>query len=190
MRLFIAIEFPKAIQYPLEEFLAELTRQWPDPQHSLRWVRPNQFHLTLKFLGECDEERLPDLKAALDAATSGHKAFDLSLEGLGCFQSRDQLRVIWLGVREGGVAAQSLAADVEETFETVGFPKEKRPYHPHITLARAKDPYKASVFEDFTRRGSWPAIGPFQATHVSLIQSKLSPAGPTYTTVHPSAFKA
>lgn len=115
--------------------------------HGIRWIPPGQIHLTLKFLGEIEEERIDAAKAATARAARtaegdppGAGPFRLTIEGLGAFPPHGGARVLWAGCGEGADALCSLAARVEAAFAGEGFPPEERPFSPHLTLARVKDP--------------------------------------------------
>ena len=162
----------------------------------MRWIPESQLHFTLKFLGEIEEERVTAAMAAtaaaavVAAASVAVKAlergmrpaggFRLALEGLGAFPPRGPARVLWAGCGEGAEALTAVGAAVEEAFVAEGFPREERPFSPHLTLARVKDP-------DAGRRlsralASLPAE-PFGAVSVSclvLYQSERTPRGAEY----------
>jgi len=153
----------------------------------LRWIPESQLHFTLKFLGEIEDDRVAAAKAATSAASVAARAvawgarsagpFRLALEGLGAFPPVGPARVLWAGCGEGAEALTAVGAAVEEAFVAEGFPREERPFSPHLTLARVKDP-------DAGRRlaRSLPTIPaePFGAVSVSylvLYRSELTPRG-------------
>jgi 2'-5' RNA ligase len=180
VRLFIAIEFPEPLRRNTQAFARSVAKEIPDPQRQLRWVGENQLHLTLKFLGETPEEKLQPLAAALEEVAERFAPFSLGLGGLGSFGSRDHLRVIWLGMKEGSETAGKLAESVESACQELGFAPENRHFHPHITLARCK------AGNCRTDLGALPAhvvetpLGSFIADHLALIKSTLTPDGPRY----------
>jgi 2'-5' RNA ligase len=165
--------------------------------HGLRWIPESQLHFTLKFLGEIEEERVAAAKAATSAAAVAAAAsiaaeameremrpggeFRLALEGLGAFPPRGPARVLWAGCGEGAEALTAVGAAVEKAFVAEGFPREDRPFSPHLTLARVKDP-------DAGRRlsralASLPAepFGTVSITSLVLFQSERTPRGAEYT---------
>ncbi len=105
----------------------------------VRWVPEGQLHFTLKFLGETEEERVVAARAATVRAAAS-ASFRLVLQGLGAFPPRGPARVLWAGCGEGAVELSALARAVEEAFVAEGFPREERPFSPHLTVARVKDP--------------------------------------------------
>ena len=145
-------------------------------------MAPHQFHFTLKFLGETPEERLPAAREAAERAAAGAAPFDLALEGLGAFPDAGPPRVVWAGCGEGREALAALARAVEEAFGEAGFPREPRPFSPHLTVGRVKDPRKVPgrSFRDALARESGRGFGIVPARELVLFRSDLSPAGPTY----------
>lgn len=147
--------------------------------HGVRWIPEGQLHFTLKFLGEIAEERVASARSATVRAAAS-APFRLALEGLGAFPPRGPARVLWAGCGEGAGALSRLADAVEAAFLAEGFPPEERPFSPHLTLARVKDP-------DAGRRISraLPSIPaePFGVVAVSslvLYRSELTPRGAEY----------
>ena len=156
----------------------------------MRWVNPAQFHLTLKFLGNCSDMQLSALRTALEETARGHPTFGLNFDGIGFFKSGSSLKVLWLGVSEGKERVKSLAIDLNEACSAFGFAQEVKPFHPHLTLARSKDSIAARTLESVLRQIPPPALGPVLIEKVSLIQSVLSPQGPHYTTLSRTALGA
>jgi len=183
MRVFIAIELPESLRGRIAAFSKDLRAKTPDPKGTLRWVKLEQFHLTLKFLGDCAAPRLPGLRRALEETARGHSSFGLSFDGAGFFKSGATLKVLWLGVSEGKERVIRLAKDLNEACAGMGFPIENKPFHPHLTLARSKESFSARTLESITRQIPAPEPSPILIEKVSLIQSVLSPQGPHYTTL-------
>lgn len=102
----------------------------------IRTVKSTQLHLTLKFLGDVSEKRLEQIKNAIQRISLD--PFNISLEGIGCFPNTKRIRVVWIGISEGKETLKKLASFVEQTMAQIGFPKDKRPFSPHLTLGRVK----------------------------------------------------
>lgn len=102
----------------------------------IKWVRPEGIHVTLKFLGEVQDEREPELRAALARAAAGGRPLPLAVEGFGAFPALERPRVIWAGL-EPDPQLELLQHRVEQEFAPLGFPAEGRPFRPHLTLGRA-----------------------------------------------------
>jgi 2'-5' RNA ligase len=179
MRLFTGISVPGTYHQKLQE----VVDTWKNHFKSrLSWTKKGNYHLTLKFLGEVDEDRLPHIKAALNRINF-HPAW---LKGgqAGYFAGRNGIRVLWLGLAGETDAINSWAEDIEDEFYKLGFSKENRSFHPHLTLARVKrfyaqDPW--SEFREYVSGLEWPE---FKVQRINLWQSKLTPHGPVYQLVH------
>ena len=162
------------------------------PFSGIRWVAPHQHHFTLKVLGEIPASRVAAAGEALDAAARGLPPFDLELVGLGAFPLQGPPRVVWAGCGAGREALVASAAAVEETFAAAGFPRESRPFSPHLTLGRVKDPRSipARPFREALAREEATRFGTVAARELVLFRSDLSPAGPTYTPLAKAALRA
>jgi 2'-5' RNA ligase len=143
---------------------------------SLRWTAPEQWHLTLAFLGP-----LARLAPVVDGlrTLSGRGAFTMRLGGGGAFPSVRRARVLWLGTLEGGEAVSSLAGAVASTLAPLGYEPEGRRFHPHLTLARLRVP--GDVAAAVSALGDSPVGEAFRVSEVVLYESRLSPRGSTYT---------
>jgi len=144
-----------------------------------RGIPRHQLHFTLKFLGEVEEARLGPAREATRAAAG--PAFRLELAGLGTFPPRGPARVVWAGCGSGADPLVDLAARVEASFAAAGFPPEPRPFSPHLTIARVKDPVAGSRVARAVAARSLESFGTLEAREVVLFQSVLSPSGPAYT---------
>lgn len=130
MRLFIALELPDAVRRALGDLIARLKRE----SISARWVRPESMHLTLKFLGNADAQKLDALRAAL-AKIRSSRPVELHFRALGFFPDEFKPRVLWTAV-EASPNLFELAAALEAALKPLGFPREDRAFVPHLTLAR------------------------------------------------------
>ncbi|WP_338668500.1 RNA 2',3'-cyclic phosphodiesterase [Pseudodesulfovibrio methanolicus] len=174
-RLFIGIELPDAYRQelnPLIKALSSLT------DASTNWSKPDTWHLTLKFLGETDEARIPSLKAALAAVD--FTAFTLRAGGAGAFPDARRPKVLWLGLAEGGEQSADLTGAIEDGLAALGIPREKKPFRPHLTLGRVRRPAPGdwTPVLDAAAAHEWP---PFTVTHFTLWQSTLTPKGAIHT---------
>lgn len=127
MRLFIAIPLPDSVKTTLDELRK--------PIENVRWQPSHQFHITLKFLGETQDEQLQQLRAELQAVDQS--AFNVTIQGLGTFPEKGNPRVIWAGVKKTERLEQ-LQESVENACVKAGFKKELRSFTPHITLGKVK----------------------------------------------------
>ena len=153
---------------------------------AVAWVPPGNLHLTLKFLGEQPEPRLAEAGTALAAAAAACAPFAIALDGVGAFPTLDRPRILWIGLAEGGAEARALQEQVEAALEPLGFSREARPWHPHLTIGRVRD-------ERRWRRDAGPALreaiagaagleaGRLRVDRLLLMRSDLGPAGARYS---------
>jgi 2'-5' RNA ligase len=174
MRLFVALPVRGDARAELERKLVALRRtDWP-----VKWVREEGLHLTLKFLGEVEQERLTAIRAALDGAVRGTPALHFTPTELGAFPSLSRARVLWAGYHTEP-ALELLVHRVEQATERLGFPGEGRPFHAHVTLGRVRD--RARLPREGLGGIEHEALtGEFTANRLVLYQSRPGPAGPVY----------
>ncbi|CAG0971246.1 RNA 2',3'-cyclic phosphodiesterase [Geobacter sp.] len=165
MRLFVAIDLPDDIR----QSVADTCRGLP----GVRWLPPDQLHLTLRFIGEADDAVDAAIRSGLAIITS--PAFPLSLQGVGCFPSPRRPRVLWVGLN-GGEPLMQLQREVETAVVTAGIPPEERPFSPHITLARLKDHREGDVAPFLARNASFQCE-PFTVDAFHLYSSILTAKG-------------
>ncbi|HLU46451.1 MAG TPA: RNA 2',3'-cyclic phosphodiesterase [Planctomycetota bacterium] len=187
MRAFLAVEVPEAFA----ESYSHARDRLAEPMSSLRWVRPDQLHLTLRFFGEIPEDRGDLLREPIAAIASEHPEWSARLGELGVFGSRASPRVLWLGVEDRGGRLARLQAAIETAVRGAGFPPESRPWRPHITLARGKQPARRGrgmprdALEEVAARApeetaSWPGLD-FPVRELVLLSSVLGSGGSVYT---------
>ncbi len=175
IRLFIAIELPEPIKRALLAVGVAMGQGLP--AGVVRWVKSAQLHLTLRFLGDTAVSQLPTLQDQLGQLADQHPAFRLRLNGVGAFPTRQKPRVVWAGLAGDLAVLQGVQADLEDRVVGLGWPREQRPFSPHITLGRVKDAGQV-------REMAWAvdlAVLEFRVTAFQLVQSELRPSGPVYT---------
>jgi 2'-5' RNA ligase len=165
-RLFVAL--------PLPEEVSDLLLDTIDEPEGLRWVHADSLHLTLRFIGEVDGGTAEDIAAALSQLH--HPAFDLQVEGVGCFAHRRH-GALWAGVTPREPLA-ALAGKVDRAVQSAGLAAETRAYHPHITLARWSGSRPA--VEGWLKRHGELASAPWRVDRFVLFESRLGKAGPHY----------
>ena len=177
MRLFIAIEIPPDVRAGLAALLEEFRAIAPQA----KWVRPENIHITLKFLGETESAKLTAIQTAL-AAIRSRQAVALQFRGLGFFPNEKRAKVFWAGI-ESSANLPPIAADIDQAMHKLGFPPENRSFTPHLTLARLEPPgIPAKLFAAAEERSARD-FGSFVAREFHLLESKLKPAGAEYTTL-------
>lgn len=177
MRLFIAIEIPENIRSAFAALLKDFRVLAPQ----LKWVRPENLHVTLKFLGETDPTKLAALQSALSAVRSPEPV-NLDFRGLGFFPNEKRPRVFWAGM-EASANLKTLAADIDQAMHKLGFPLEERPFAPHLTLARISLPIIPPKLLHAIAGKSAQSFGSIRTSEFHLIESKLKTTGAEYTTV-------
>jgi 2'-5' RNA ligase len=182
VRLFVALEIPSTVRENLANFMKQLRPLAPQP----RWVRPENLHVTLKFIGETPAENLGAIRSALAAIRS---AQDVTIEfrGLGFFPSEKRPRVFWAGM-ESSPNLKTLASDMERAMEKLGIPPEQRPFSPHLTLARFEPPRLPEKLRPPIQENARREFGSLAAKEFHLIESKLKPSGAEYTTLESFSF--
>ncbi len=180
IRTFIAIDLPTEGKETLADLMSGLRQQ---SLEGLRWVRPQGVHLTLKFLGDIDPELVPQVDAAIRRAALGVAPFDLSLSGSGVFPNRDAPRVVWVGVDGDLDALRGLQHRVENEIEPLGFPRDRRGFNAHLTLARVRGRLPTTQRRQLTSALDNPTTVPhfqWRAAEVILVHSTLTPDGAVY----------
>ena len=174
MRTFVAIDLPSEIRREIARLLGLLR----PAASQVRWARPENLHVTLKFIGELPTETLPEATSRL-ASIHLPEPFSLQVRGAGYFPNERAPRVIWLGL-ESGPALSALASQVEEVLHPLGIPREKRPFAPHLTLGRLKVPARIPAVQEILRRREPLDFGSFIAKEFYLYESQLASGGPVY----------
>jgi RNA 2',3'-cyclic 3'-phosphodiesterase len=179
MRLFIAIELPEEIK----KGLAKVQEQLKGGGAGASWTRPEGIHLTLKFLGEVPEQKVPEIMGGLTEAVQGTARFRVEVGGAGAFPSVKNPRVLWTGVAGDLPKLAALQAAVEGAMVKVGFEPEDRKFSPHLTLARIKYLRPRDNWQKVVEGIRDVHLGGFEADRVSLMKSELKPSGAVYTEV-------
>lgn len=176
MRLFVALTPPDEVIDALRTATAELRELAPELTARLRWARPEQWHLTLVFLGEVGDEVVGELNRRLHRAATRHPPLSLSLGGGGRFGHR----VLWTGVQGDRDGLRRLAGSASAAARRCRLSVEDRPYRPHLTLARAAG--ESDLRPLVERLAAWQGP-PWVATELKLVCSRLG-AGPGGSALH------
>ena len=184
MRLFVALEIPSEVR----EKLATLIRELRAIASKEKWVRADNLHVTLKFIGEAPPEKLDPIRQAL-ALVHSDSQVRLDFRGLGFFPNEKHPRVFWAGM-ETSANLQKLAADIDVAAEKLGVPREQRPFSPHLTLARFETRKLPPNLQSAVRENMAREFGVFETGQFHLIESKLKPSGAEYTTLQTFPFVA
>ena len=180
MRLFVALEIPSAVRDNLAALIEELrAADAAATKNKARWVRAENLHLTLKFIGNVDAGKLDTIRAALgEVSASG--AVELRFRGVGFFPNEKRPRVLWAGIVASANLAP-LAAELQARLEKLGIPRETREFAPHLTLARFDPPGISEKLQSAARENTAREFGAVRTGEFHLFESKTRPTGAEYT---------
>jgi 2'-5' RNA ligase len=182
IRTFIAIELNAALQRALAETQARLQRD--SSARAIRWVVPENIHITLKFLGDVEATRLPALERALARVCRDFAPFTLTIGGAGAFPNTRKPNVIWVGARGQVDIAARLAEQIDAACATLGFAREERAFTPHLTLGRVKrdaSPSERQRIGTLIETAQIGELGELRVEQVAVMKSDLTPQGSVYT---------
>lgn len=192
IRTFLAVTLPEPLKMSLARLQLDLKQRLSrEFSHGVRvsWVQSTSLHLTIKFLGDINEELVLPMKESISGAVRDHQAFDVPLERLGVFPGRQQPRVLWVGPDEqweqgeGGRRLAQLHQAIDECCSQLGLARDDRLLNAHLTLARIKEGER-SVGQSLAKSGVMDrplALGSLVVESVALMKSDLQPKGPVYT---------
>lgn len=180
MRLFIAVDVTEEVRTAVAGQAARLREANCD----VGWVKPENFHLTLKFLGETPDGRLDDIKASLDLIAASRAAFELELCSMGCFPERGAPRVVWVGAGAGRDALAVVVRDVEGGMENLGFPREQRDFAAHLTIGRVRSPRGVERLRHRVEEEADTGFGRCVVDEIRLYKSTLASSGSVYDLMH------
>jgi len=189
VRCFIAIGLPDEVKAGLKQLQAQLK---PGGQTSIKWVDPYSVHLTLKFLGSVDGDKIDPITAAMAEAVQGVSPFSLKVEGLGAFPNLRRVQVVWVGVSGEEDKLANLQQRLESNLAGLGFIPEKRRFTPHLTLARVRDQVSAGEREalgQIIAETKFEAARSFPVEAVNLMRSQLTREGAIYSQISTAELK-
>ena len=176
MRSFIAIELPETIENALAELQSDLKGCGVD----VRWIKPENIHLTLKFLGNIEEKMVDSISEAIKKACRTYAVMKLTLSEVGVFPNVRSPRVLWVGLNNSDILP-ALQNEIEQELSPLGFEQEKRKFVPHLTLGRFKSSRGKMALKEKIELYRGKELGVFDTGSVSLMKSDLGPAGAKYT---------
>ena len=184
MRLFIATP----ISQQVETELANIIYQLKSVAGNVRWVKPENIHLTIKFLGETDQSLVEHLSEMIDETSRETKILKFRISKLGGFPNLIRPRALWAGLDGDHAELEGLAGSLDELVHTLGYDKETRQFRPHLTLGRVKVPQALPQLAHFIESYKIEAR-PFQIDRLTLFKSTLTPRGPIYERLHEALFQ-
>ena len=177
MRAFLGIGLPTGVR----EAIASATAKFRGLHAPVAWTAPKNLHITLYFLGEISPERVALVERSMRDASSGIGPFSLTAEGGGAFPGTRNPRVLWVGFLEPLELVRQLQQNMENALSGVGFPREDRPFHPHITVGRTRGALPPAWGERFVQVLSGKGFGVVPVSSFTLYESRLGPGGAVYT---------
>jgi RNA 2',3'-cyclic 3'-phosphodiesterase len=180
MRLFTGVELDPNVTRAAGELIDELARRVAQnaPRARIAWITPERLHITVRFIGHVDDASAARIRTVLEPAIAV-PSFTLSVEQLGWFPPSGQPRVLWAGLAGERDRLSAVEREVTARLAQVGVPPESRPYSPHLTLGRVKEPgglKAAALFRDLTDI----VLGTTWVRAITLFESRVSSKGPTY----------
>jgi RNA 2',3'-cyclic 3'-phosphodiesterase len=184
MRTFIAVDFPPNML----KKIGEITSYFKTlaPEKNLKWVEIANLHLTIKFLGEIEENKTAQVKHTLSQALKEQNCFDIEIVGLGMYPNKNNPRVIWLGI-SGAKPLSEIYQVLNRELSTLDITPEQRAFSPHLTIARIRrhtDHKQAQQIGQILSEYKVKSLGATTIEQVHLYQSVLTPSGPIYTLLH------
>jgi len=178
MRLFVALPISSQLRERLAVFLGELRQADGKP----RWAHPENLHVTLKFIGHFADQRLGDVARALEKVAP-RPQIALEIRGIGFFPNDRRPAVVWAGIK-APPELTSLAVQIDEALAPCGIARDTRPFLPHLTLARLKEPRLSGSLRTLTANSKDRVFGGQISTEFHLMESKTKSTGAEYTTLH------
>lgn len=175
VRTFIAVQITDEIR----RRAVKLQRALDDADAKVKWVEPQNIHVTLRFLGGVPDYEIPDICNLARDAVAGIAPFTLTVEGAGCFPNARRPRVLWLGVTAGADLLVRIHEGLEARLAPLGYRREQRRFTPHLTIGRVRQP-SDSLAQRVAAHDDWPA-GSMQVDEIEVLSSELTPGGPQYT---------
>ena len=176
MRAFLGIGLPAAVR----EAIAAATAQIRGLHAPVAWTVPKNMHLTLVFLGEIMPEQVSAVERSMRDVASGIAPFSLTAEGGGVFPGTRNPRILWVGFLEPLELVRELQQNMENALSGAGFPREDRPFHPHITVGRTRGALPPAWGERFVQALSGKGFGVVPVSSFTLYESRVGPGGAVY----------
>ena len=178
-RIFIAV----ALAPTLRHAVAGLEPRFSAAANSLRWVAPDHLHFTLKFLGEITGAEVTRAGEAARQVGARTRSFAITVAGMGAFPSPRRPQVVWAGVSDGADRLIALAGDLDEALRRMKFPRERRPFQPHLTVARVRRSGPAPDLTAILQELGGVPVGTQAVEALLVMESTLNPSGSIYSQV-------
>ena len=178
IRTFVCVEIPVSVRDRIEQ----LQRQLAAMRADVSWTKKSNLHLTLKFLGHISAAQVENVCRIVQQAASGSESFDLQLSGTGSFPNQRNPRVLWIGLAEAPQVFKELYTSIDFGLSSVGFPRESRPFAPHLTIGRVKSNRNVASLVQPLIAGGFHSE-PFGIRDVVVMKSQLKSSGAIYSPI-------
>ncbi|MCA9265411.1 MAG: RNA 2',3'-cyclic phosphodiesterase [Planctomycetales bacterium] len=181
-RTFLAVDCAEFLEATVSQLIRRLDApSGSDPGPAVKWVRPENLHLTLKFFGDIDDEDIVAISRAVPKALVDRDPFPVRLAGVGAFPDVQRARTLWIGFQSGSEELIALQEAIDEQLADIGFRPERRRFHPHLTIGRLRDGRNRDALVRRIEQEQDFSAEPFFVEELVLVASHLKPKGPTYT---------
>lgn len=174
IRSFLAIE----IEDELKDKIANIQDEFKETDTNIKYVSTKNMHITLKFFGDVDLDKLDEIKIAIEKVIKNYNSFDLTIKGCGNFPKPNIIKVIWLGLNKSQTL-MNLQKDLDKEFNKLGFKKEKN-FISHITIGRPRNQKNKEEIQNIIKSNKDIEIGTMKVNKIYLKKSTLTPKGPIY----------
>jgi 2'-5' RNA ligase len=179
IRAFIAVEIDSQTGQKISELISILKKSNAD----VKWITDGQMHLTLKFLGNIDKDKVRGISEAISDISDNFNSFKIAFSKIGAFPSLNHPAVIWLGIDKGAESLKTLNEKIETALEKLGFEREKREFKPHLTLGRVRSDKNMPGFTKLLKETAFYLANDIQINKLTLFQSDLSPKGAIHSII-------
>lgn len=176
IRCFVAVEIPDRIQ----DLLLMIQQNFRKEIFASSWTKKGNYHLTLKFLGGVEEQKIDRIRTVLDSIAAVNSPFSVEIGGIGVFPNWERPRVLWVGLKQGGIQIKTLAKTINNELISLDFPQDTR-FTPHFTLARFKKQIDLKAYTDLLMKYNTLDNAKFKVKDFAIIRSKLRPTGAVYS---------
>jgi RNA 2',3'-cyclic 3'-phosphodiesterase len=181
MRCFIAIDIEEKIRKALGDIQKQLIEKTDLRKGEVKWVKPDNIHLTLKFMADINDEQVAEVGEIAKQVASAHKSFDIDVESVGTFGGGRSIKVVWAGIGKGVDELKALQKDLESQLVQMDYPPEEREFSAHLTLCRVVSQRAGFKLVETAKQLENFKLGTVNANALCFYQSQLTPQGPVYT---------
>lgn len=183
MRLFIALPLNREIENKLGDMISQLKRKGGD----IKWVNPQNIHLTVKFLGDTEQKLVGDIIEHINSVITKYQPIPTNITHLGAFPNLRRPRVIWVGIEKNADTIIQLAKEIDTHISQLGWEKENKKFKAHFTLGRVRNNRGLEQLTEYLRGYEFEELN-FVFDRIVLFKSTLTPKGPIYEKLHEAKF--